>query len=497
VGANENSRHKDDLGFKYADLKYKYDALDVTKQNNAANQRMTMLKLKFGDGKLPSEVYAGVYESTTDVPAVKILQGSLVDTQENIYNKALSSSDGLITMLYNSEKNDLQTMAPIINKMRNIASGQAIKLTPQELSSLKDFGKRTGIRVYDPSNQANAAYGLRQMSIDVYQKSQTQIKHMKDSKQYDKLKLKRYDELMLQFKNYSDINDVLERNYNNMASEMVDASGNLKDMYSSAKVIGFTRAGNPIFDISGLEDATKNNLGRLLDNKYTSKTRPTGSTIIAQNIQPEEYNQFMSYATNLSDDEKNLLIKNLNTESIKKMYGANADISYDPGKEEVIMTIKANPKDVANTKIAGLKSSYELHLPYSHVRNNAGILSRVNKYLQDNTVTAGNVSTLSEFTYNPNASYSAPKHYKEAGLDYTVLGGVNNQGQYGIHIFGTFENPQTGAKETFEHFEPGSAGSEDLLRNTERALDAIKQTYDNANSLYDRSFNNTNDAVAF
>jgi len=495
--ANENARHRDDLKFKYSDLKYKYDALEVTKANQAANQRLAMLKLKFGDGKLPSEVYAGVFESGTDVPAVKVLQGSLQETQEQILNKAFSSSDGLITLLYNSDKSDMQTIGPIINKMRNIANGQAVKLTMQELNSLKDFGKRTGVRVYDPSNQANAAYTLRQMSIDVYEKSQKQIKSLKESKQYDKLKLKRYDELSRDFKSYNDTNDIIERNYNNMANEMVDAGGNIKDMYAGAKVIGFTRKGNPIFDTSGLSDASKNQLGKLLDNKYNSKTRPTGSTIIAQNVQPAEYNQFMSYATNLPDDEKNMLIKNLNVETIKKLYGTNADISYDPGKEEVIMTLKANPKDVVSTKIAGLKSSYEFHIPYSHVKNNNGPLARVYKYLQDNTVSAGNLSTLSEFAYNPNTSYTAPKHYKEAGLDYTVLGGVNNSGQYGIHIFGTFENPESGKKEPFEHFEPGSPGSEELIHNTEKALNAIKQTYDNANTLHDKSFQNSKNTVDF
>lgn len=489
--ANENARHKDNLMFKYKELEFNM------KKEEAA-QRLATLKLQYGENleNMPREVLAGTYESVENVPGVKILQNDLSNIQRSMVDKALSASDGLINFIYTAETKS--KISPIINKIISIAQGQTnVKLTNEEIETFKKFGNDTGIRVFNPTNAIDAAYALRQMSFDVYGQSQKFIKTLKDSKQFGKLApmLKTYESLRANFKQYSDAMDVLDKNYNNLAGEILDQYGNVKPMYAGVKQIGFTKQGVPMFDVSGLSTTLKETLGSLLDAKYKTKTRPTGSLIIAKNVQPEEYNQIFSFSSNYTDEEKNTLLKNLSSENIEKLYGKNIDVAFDPGKEEVIVTMKALPKETAATKIANLRNSYEFRIPYASIRNNPSVMKRFYKYLDDNSVTAGTTSSLKSLEVNPYASVTAPDEIKIAGLDYTVQGQRNRDGKYGIYIYGSYENPTNNKKEYFENFVQGAPGDNSMLEKTEDYINRIQEAYNSARTMHDQSFNDDRNNV--
>lgn len=489
--ANENARHRDNMAFKYKELEF-----NMKKEENA--QKLAMLKMQYGENleNMPREVLAGTYESVEDVPGVKILQNDLGNIQRSMVDKALSASDGLINFIYTPETKN--KISPIINKLISIAQGQQnVKLTNEEIATFKKFGNDTGIRVFNPTNAVDAAYALRQMSLDVYGQSKKFIQVLKDSKQYGKLApmIKTYESLRTNFKQYADAMDVVDKNYNNLAGEILDQYGNVKSIYSGVKQIGFTKQGVPMFDVSGLSTQLKERLGSLLDTKYSTKTRPTGSLIIGKNMQPEEYNQIFSFSSNYDDEEKAVLIKNLNTENIEKLFGKSVDIAFDPGKEEVIVTMKALPKETAGTKIANLKNSYEFRIPYASIRNNPGVMKRFYKYLDDNTVTAGTTSSLKSLEINPYASVSAPDEIKIAGLDYTVQGQRNKDGRYGVYVYGSYENPTNNKREYFENFVPGAPGDNSMLEKTEDYINRIQETYNSARVMHDQSFNDDRNNV--
>jgi hypothetical protein len=484
------------------ELQYKYKALAETQRNNRFNNEIAMFKLKNGnDAKIPYETLTGSFVSQTDAPATKTLYNDLEKVENNMFNQAFASADGLINILYNSDKNDLEKVTPIITKMRAIANGQNVKLTEAEIKTITDFGNRSGVSIYNPKNAAQARFALRQMSYDIYEQGSKKIAMYKTTKNTKDVasKLKFFTSIRDSFKQFSNVMDNIELNYENIAKQIVDANGNVKESYKGAKVVGFTKKGTPMFDVSGLPPASLASLEKLMTTNYTSKTRPSGSTLFADNVKPEEYAQLFRYNTNLSEEEKNTLISTLKPETIKALYGTSIDVSFDPGSEEVIVTMKGSPKEVAATK-SGLKSSYEFRLPYQHVKNNPAVLSRFNKYIDANTVTSSNTSTLSPLMTNPNAIVNAPSEIKNGlGLDYQVIGGTNASGNYGIHIIGTVENAISGKLEKFNHFEQRKPGQsqEDLIKNAEKSLVQIQNNYQAYKIQMEESYLNDQDNVDF
>ena len=473
--------HEDARFYSNLDFEKKKHAYNV--ENDKIKNNLEMLKVKFGAAgmkDMPSEVYAGSYQSETEVPGTKVINDKLQATQSQMFDIMFAPSNGLINTIYHANKNDNAVISPIINKIRQISIGENIKLNQQELNTLVEFGKRTGIEIYNPTNQANASYALRQMAADVYEKSGKQLDTFRVTNQTKKLipLINAYRTARSKFGEFSEDVENLDKNYTNMAKEILDANGNIKSMYQGAKIISYTKTGSPIFDTSALSDDLKKHLGSnlILDANYSNKSRPAGSTIIAKNVQPEEYNQYFKYNTNLPEETKTQLM-GLNTETIEKVFGKNADMDFDPGKEEVILTVKADPKEA---KAAGLDpsvSTYELKIPYSRVKNNANILSRPAKYLEDNTVKAYDVSSLEKLLTHTSTTVYAPRELKALGLDYSVHGGNDANHRYGLFVKGNLLHPVTGETIKFEHFEPGSPGDPKLITKTESWLNDAKHQY--------------------
>jgi len=465
-----------------------YSNLDLEKKKFAYSQEqdkiknnLDFLKVKFGEQGMkdqPSETYAGTYQSKTDVFGTKILNDDLQTTQNQMFDKVFAPSSGLINVLYQSNMNDGARISPIISRIRQIANGDNVLLNSSDLKTLTEFGNRTGIHIYNPNNRANAAFALRQMATEVYEKSGTQLETYRVTNQTKKLipLIQAYQEVRSKMGEFTNHMESLDKNYSNMSKEILDPLGNIKPMYKGARIISYTKNGTPIFDTTGISEDGKRYLSdHTLSANYSSKTKPAGSVIIAKNVQPEEYHQFFSYNTNLPDDVKSKLM-NLNSETIKNVFGVNADMAYDPGSEEVILTVKADAKAA---KAAGLPAteSYELKIPYSRVRNNASILSRPAKYLDDNTVKAYDVSSLGKLTTTPSATVYSPNELKALGLSYVVQGGNNSNHQYGLYVKGSMIHPVTNENIKFEHFEPGAAGDADLIHKTEQWLNDMKHQY--------------------
>ena len=471
----------------HADARF-YSNLDLEKKKFAYGQEqdkiknnLDFLKIKFGEQGMkdqPSDTYAGTYQSETEVFGTKVLNDDLQSTQNQMFDKVFAPSSGLINVLYHSNMNDGARISPIISRIRQIANGDNVLLNSKDLKTLTEFGNRTGMHIYNPNNRANATFALRQMAMEVYEKSGTQLETYRVTNQTKKLipLIQAYQEIRSKMGEFTNKMTSLDQDYSNMSKEILDNLGNIKPMYKGAKIISYTKNGSPIFDTTGVsEDGRRYLSDHTLSANYKNKTKPAGSVIIAKNIQPEEYHQFFSYNTNLSDETKTQLM-GLSSETIASVFGKNADMSFDPGKEEVIFTVKADAKAA---KAAGLTlpGSYELKIPYSRVRNNASILSRPAKYIDDNTVKAYDVSSLGKLTTTPSATIHSPNELKALGLSYVVQGGNNSNHQYGLYIKGSMIHPVTNQNIKFEHFEPGAAGDADLIHKTEQWLNDMKHQY--------------------
>jgi hypothetical protein len=478
----------------YSNLDLENKKFAYSKDQDKIKNNIEFLKMKFGaEGMkdMPSETYAGSYQSETAVFGTKVINDDLVRTQNQMWDNMFAPSDGLINVIYQAGKDDNTHISPIINKIRQIANGENVKLHSNDLKKLVEFGKRTGVKIYDPSNQANAAYALRQMAIDVYEKSGTQLETFRVTNQTKKLipLIEAYRKARTQFGEFTNHIDNLDKNYSNMAKEILDGNGNIKEMYTGAKIMGYTKSGSPIFDTTNLSDNMKKYLSdHTLDANYSSKSTPAGATLIAENVKPKEYHQFFSHNTNLPADIKTKLT-GLSTESIEKIFGKDADMSYDPGKEEVILVVKA---DKAAAKAAGLgdaaQGSYELRIPYSRVRNNASILSRPAKYLEDNTVKSYDVNSLNKLLTDTTSTVFSPRELKALGMEYSIHGGNDANHRYGLYVKGTMLDPATQKQIKFDHFEPGNPGDADLIHNTELWLNNMKHQYQTMRVQHDTQF---------
>ena len=490
---NENSRFYSNLKFEIQKHEYNKSQDAIKNANETFKSQTDRLRLIYGDGNMPAQTTTGSAPSeVAEVPAVKILHNTLEKNQEVMFDKALAPSGGLINVLYQSDKNDKGVINPIINKIRNIAEGaKNVKLSQSELKSLQDFGNRTGVRIYNPSTPANAAYALRSLAFDVYNKSLPVLEAYKKSGQNSEIlnKVETYRSLRNSFKEYADMNGIIESNYDKIAGYVVDETGRIKDKYKGISVIGYTKKGKPIFDFSNVNpDVAKEISDKVVsDTHFKSRVAPSGTTMQVKDMNASEYHQLFNFSTNLPDDQKEQL-SGLGPEVLKTVFGKYADAKFDPGKEEVVVTLKADTSVTKNQGLSTSQHKYELRIPYSKIVKNPELFPSFAKYIDDNRVNAYSNTYLSAFKTNPNTSVSAQPEVKAMGLNYQVYGGKNHQGQYGIYTTGTALNPETDKLEYFEHFEQGNPSDEELIHKTERFLNTLQSEYGSQLMQHDRSF---------
>jgi len=482
--ANENTRFNKQLALDEQKLRH-------TIENDAVKNQIDKLRLMYGDGNLPKQTKTGnAPSSIVEVPATKILQNTLQKNQETIFDMALAPSGGLINVLYQNDKNDQGVINPIINKIRNIAEGQKLKLSESELKSLTDFGKRTGITIHNPNDPASAAYALRSIAFDVYNKSLPILEAYKKSGQHKEIlnKVETYKKLRDSFKNFSDMNNAIESNYDKLSGYIIGNDGKVLDKYKGIKVIGYTKKGKPLFDFSNVNpDVIKELSTKVDDVHFQSRTHPLGSTMQNDNLSVSEYSQLFKYNSNLSEDDKKTL-QDIGVENIKNIFGKSVDVTYDAGTEEVIVKLKADTSVAKTHNIKIKQNTYDLKIPYSVIKSNPDLFPSFAKYINDNTITAYPGTFLSAFKKNPNTVVSSQPEVKAMGLNYNVYGGKNHKGEYGMYVTGTAHNPKTDKQDYFEHFEPGDASDENLIHNTENFLNKLQSEYGSYLMQHDNSF---------
>ena len=500
--ASQNARHSQDIKLGYENLKFKYANLQSTKEQWASQNKLNLLKLQYGDGNLPSETTVGSFQSDKAIPAVKLMQEDLHKSENNIYTYAFGNG-GLIELLYDKSKGDKGVMSPLISKIQGIANGQNVKLTSQELKAFTDFGNRLGVTVYNPKNKQDAAYALRTLAGDVYTKSLEIISDTKKSRQSGLVgdKLQVYNKMVNEFKIYTDNLNNLDKTNENISKVITDGNGNIKEQYKGAKIIGYTKNSVvPIYDLNDLSESAKASIDTLIGSKYNSRTRAAGVVINAKNIQPEELYQFTNYNINANTDittflkSLNIDLKSLNIENFNALFGKDANIAYDPGNETI--TMKLNVNAAKKLKIPTL-GTYELTIPYSRVKNNPTILSRLGKYIGDNTAKASDTSMLDPLITNPVAKVTAPQHLKNFGFDYSAYGTFDTQGNYGISIVGQFKDPKTKTKVPFDYFMPGTLGDDQLVHKAESIINGWTLEYVKALKNHDDLEVNDKDRIPF
>lgn len=445
-------------------------------------------------GNLPSETPIGTYTPTQKAFGVDIVSDSNKQNKDQMFNNTFGADKGLLNLVIPQQ--DHGKYYSVISKVKQISDGENVQLSKEEIQILASYGTKLGIRIQNPNSQSVASLVIDKLTGATYDYATKQIqKEASLGKRSANFKyLSSFDNTLNSMRTLMDQDAQILKNQENIAKEVVDGNGNVKSEYQNVKVVGHTKTGYPIFDYSNVESSKKEHLDNLVSKEFTSRTRPYTNTYEATNINKgTDYEGVLYGMTNrnistVQGDPK--VISFLNSKpslkSISELFDNSLKISMDPVLKKAFIIGNVGNNPVAKSlKLNAGEVIFEI--PYSSIQNDNGSLGVLKKHLSTNTIDPTSLGELAPFVGQPFTTVTATKSSKDVGLDYSITGIKNENGEYGLGISFTTYNPSTDKDDYHYQFVKVDPSNPDSFKKVISRMSAIKNEYSNFISRSDEN----------
>lgn len=445
------------------------------KEKTAMSNDLKILALK-GKGYIPSEQELGPGVGEKQYGA-DLISEAMNKNKEKVYLSTFNAENGLSLLVLNEDPNKYSELKAVVSKMK--AKGN---LSAQEWNVVKSYGKQVGVELqnYD-KNQASLT--LDMLAGATYNAAATKIgQYSKMHKTADAQKfIKAFTSASNNFKVLDSQRKNLNQNMLRLSQEVVDESGNVKEMYRGAVIKGQLATGGYDIDFSGITEAAKTRLQGLVSSEYSSRLTPVGQRYNFGKLGAAEVEVLLKDPYSVSaikaSDGTAIdmgLLKNLNASDLSELFGDQANVFYD-GKNAQVQLNLSQKTEI--TKKLGIKGAGTLTftLPYESIQSNSA-LKRFNAYTQRNTASSESLGVLDEFMTNPNARVSGNEYHNQFGFDYNIVGTQDKNGNPNLLLSVQVYNPKSQKTETKSKMIPYS------LNNIESLLQAnavVESTFDN------------------
>lgn len=350
---------------------------------------------------------------------------------------------------------------PGLYKLNRMSKGEQVELKESDIQNLEMLADKFNKNFFVPNNAADAKALIRGMMSGLRDyASQAVAGDYTSDKSANALKISSETAKMM-----ASINtqvDYLSRVENEMAeiSKIITKpDGTLHDRYSAAKLLTYTKEGVPVYDISGLSIADKNELSMALPPEYRDNSILTGKVYNYTNVNASQLKSILNsgVATRVTlnkDDvtEDYLLqegdgalesIMGLNGEPLEELLGKAVTTKHDPLNKKVIFEFNVDPssnvaKSISSTK--GGEFKLQVEVPVSSL--NAEALQTFKTAADKNSVKYFGLGITDALYKNPEeaTTVTLPDYLKNAGVDLDISGQKLNSG-YQVIIEGTVPRP--------------------------------------------------------
>lgn len=418
------------------------------------------LKMKYKDS-IPTETYVGQNTSGAKMAASDIVDEGYATNRQKIFNTAFGAGDGLMNLVVGAESHG--KYYNVLNKVQNISNGSKQALSPAELATLAEYGKKVGVKITSIGNAAIASAALDTLAGATYEKAQVNAgTHAKQGKTKNVAQiLPVFDRALAHFKTVVDDRSKINTAYKRMAGLVLDEYGNVKEQYKGATIKGYLPDGTPIMDTSKLDFSLRNHISTVVGKEFNSKTRPSGSIYELNKITPGEIFSFSNSniggSTAVGADGKKVdmsIISQLPPADVKKLFADSANAAYDPATKQVKVVLRVSPTEPLAKKLKlDHAQAITLTIPYASIQSNPA-LARLAKNVGKNSVNPESLGMMADFATDPYAMVESPGHTKQVGYSYSVAGVNDGNGRYGVGVTFNYTDPKTKATYSPYRFYP-------------------------------------------
>lgn len=479
------------LEWKKFQLKYEQDERFNTQKNE-----MEMLKLT-ADGKLPSQTYIGQNTETSDMTGAEVLQKSMGQNSNELFNSAFGANNGLINMVVGAA--DHGKYYAVLKKVQTIAQGGGGTLSDQDKQVLVELGNKTGTTVYDPGN--NSAYAqslLDNLAAGTYETARDYASYYSKHGKTKEIAamMPAFNSTLSGMTSLMTQREQLNANYKRLALAVADQYGNIRPGFEGVKVIGYTPDNTPIYDITALDKSKKDYLKNYVDQEFTDRARTSGDVLQFNGITPgmmfavadAAVNSAASVTTSDGTKISPEQLAKMAPNAIKDLFGGSAQVTYMPQSEKVKLVMKVDPGSDVAAKLKITSDVVTVELPYSYVMANRAALQDIAKYIEKNSVNPTSLGSLAPFMTNQNAYVEAPSYMERIGFDYSVTGVEDNNGAYGLGMTFKYLNPATKKEESKYVFQKISNPKDpESYISAQRVISDMYENYVSQKVKYDNS----------
>ena len=467
-----------------ANLRFKYENLAFQKQKHADDYELKV-KMAQGKGLLPSEEFIGQGLGEVQYGA-DLVSEAMTKHREKLHLNTFNGDNGLALLVLNEDPNKYSALRGVVSKMQNIANGKTEKFSNQDWNALRSYTQSVGLNYSQlfgkGVTRGNANLLLDSLAGATYTTATNKLgQYARMHKTGDaKRFLSAFNDASNTFKVLESERENLNKNMLRLSQEVVDANGNIKEMYRGAKVRGRLATGGYDLDLSGVSPAAKERLQQLVTPEFANRSRPVTNNYVFKKMGGAEAELYVKNAYAISAIKSDgtpidrELIKNLNPSDIAELFGDQATVFFDGKNAQVQLNLSQKTQITEKLKMKGA-GTMTLTIPYATIQSNPA-LSRFQTYTKRNTVSSESLGVLEDFMGNANARVQGTEFHSQFGIDYNVVGTQDRSGRPMLLFNMEYYNPQTRKKETSSKMIPYSPNDVNTL------LDAnyqIQSTIDN------------------
>lgn len=425
-------KEKNAMNLAYAQMN---QARELKLKELEQNQRIEDAKLEkdyriaAGKGELPMSTITGTSQTKNAFPAVDVVSSSLKTVQNEIFSDAFDPKDGALNIVVGGENSG--KFYSVMDKVKRIAAGGDEKLTAPEVALLGKLGGHAGVQVYNPTTPQIAQATIESLALGIYSKAKKIIPVLakQGSAQNYKNQIYTLNSMIGKFDQAFSKKEQLDKNYENIAKEILNSDGTVKELYQNkVKVIGYTKSNYPIFDLSMLSPAQKEGLANRVTPEFVKRTTATSITRLNTGVTADEWGNIFGSITakNASDPAVFTKFANMNNASKSEILGNEYEVSSDPVAKTLKITVRAK-----NDKEKEAVAPLVVTLPFASVLTNPS-LSRFKKFVRESTMNDTSLGDFNSLFQNPTGTINAKKTIKDVGFDFSATGNYDRYGNYSI-----------------------------------------------------------------
>lgn len=369
--------------------------------------------------------------------SVDVYDNARKSTEAELFNSVFGAEKGLLTLVVPGNK--YGEVYSSINTLRDFSDGNLPSIPPQEMAVIKEFAKSKNLNVGDSISQQHAKQLINELSMKVISEARDNAEFHISAGNAEAVfgGAEAYNKAMANVQSLVITAGKQEETARLIQERVLDENNNVKESFKGAKVMGFTSSGTAIIDLSNLNREQRRSLESSVGEEYKMLAAPSGMVYQVDQFNNAELfaigNSNIGQISGTSGGLDKFDLSSINKEDLRDLFGDNYKVSFDPIRKEMIVDLSVVAGSAAKARGLVGGETLQKRIPYSTLNSQAS-LSEWAGLAKQSSVSNRDFGRFAPLALNPKAVVKASSYEAKTGFDYTVAGGHNSNGDYGLNI---------------------------------------------------------------